>query len=467
MKTASPFSDTTYTRLFFAQATSLVGTGITTVALALLAWELAGISAGKVLGVALALKMVAYVFLSPVFAGISHKVPKRLWLIMMDMARAVLILFLPFIQSIWQIYVILFLVNTFSAGFTPVFQSVIPDILKDERQYQKALSYSRLLYNLEQLASPAIAAFLLTIMRFNHLFYLDAVTFVVSAILVAACVLPVSKQADRPDRMLDHLLFGVSSYLRTPRLKAVFVMYFAVASASAMVIINTVIYVKDYLGLGETQTAIALGVSGAGSMAAAILLPSWLQKWKMKNILLFGTFLLWAGLLSGMFRPQWGGFLALWFVLGVGLAIVQTPVGFIIRISCNESDSLAFFAANFSLSHFCWFGAYLLAGYLSSNLGLSFAFFISGFIALTSFFLARKIYPDPDITELDHIHEGVYHRHRHAHDAHHEHLHTAETDHEGDHEHWHRHNAIRHRHRFVIDYHHRTWPGFIGHRHMD
>jgi hypothetical protein len=51
----------TYRHLFLAQVIALVGTGLLTVALGLLAFELAGENAGAVLGTALAIKMIAYV----------------------------------------------------------------------------------------------------------------------------------------------------------------------------------------------------------------------------------------------------------------------------------------------------------------------------------------------------------------------------------------------------------------------
>ena len=47
------------------------GTGLATVALGLLAWEMAGEDAGLVLGTALAIKMVAYVTLAPVAAALA------------------------------------------------------------------------------------------------------------------------------------------------------------------------------------------------------------------------------------------------------------------------------------------------------------------------------------------------------------------------------------------------------------
>lgn len=61
----------TYRHLFAAQVIALVGTGLATIALGLLAWEIAGADAGVVLGTALAIKMIAYVALAPVAAAFA------------------------------------------------------------------------------------------------------------------------------------------------------------------------------------------------------------------------------------------------------------------------------------------------------------------------------------------------------------------------------------------------------------
>ncbi len=55
----------TYRHLFTAQAVALTGTGLATVALSLLAYDIAGDHASAVLGTALAIKMIAYVAGSP------------------------------------------------------------------------------------------------------------------------------------------------------------------------------------------------------------------------------------------------------------------------------------------------------------------------------------------------------------------------------------------------------------------
>ncbi len=163
---------------------SLTGTGLSSVALALLAYELAGASAGAVLGTALAIKMVAYVGIAPVIGGIAHRLPRKTLLISMDALRASVVLLFPFVDAVWQVYVLIFLLNAGSAAFTPTFQAVIPDILPDEARYTRALSLSRLAYDLENLLSPLLAALLLTFITFDALFALNALSFIASGVLV-------------------------------------------------------------------------------------------------------------------------------------------------------------------------------------------------------------------------------------------------------------------------------------------
>ena len=70
-------TDRTYRHLFLAQLVALIGTGLLTVALGLLAFELAGNEAGQVLGIALAIKMVAYIAIAPVVGAFSSGLALR------------------------------------------------------------------------------------------------------------------------------------------------------------------------------------------------------------------------------------------------------------------------------------------------------------------------------------------------------------------------------------------------------
>lgn len=142
-----------YLRLLLAQVISLAGTGISSVCLALLAYDLAKADASVVLSIAFALKMLAYIVLAPVFSVLSQRWPKRNALVLLDLIRACLIIGLPFVSEVWQVYVLMFLINTCSAAFTPLYQATLPQVLPDRDNYARALSNSRIAYDLEQILS--------------------------------------------------------------------------------------------------------------------------------------------------------------------------------------------------------------------------------------------------------------------------------------------------------------------------
>ena len=248
------FSHRTYRHLFAAQVIALIGTGLATVALGLLAFDLAGDNAGMVLGTALAIKMIAYVGVAPVAAAFADRLPRRTMLVTLDLVRAAVALMLPFVSQIWEIYVLIFVLQAASAAFTPTFQATIPDVLPLEKDYTKALSLSRLAYDMETLVSPMLAAALLTVISFHNLFAGTVVGFLASAALVVSVALPAHPAPQRRG-IYDRTTRGLRIYLATPRLRGLLAISAGVAAAGSMVFVNTVVIVQA--GLGLTQSAAA------------------------------------------------------------------------------------------------------------------------------------------------------------------------------------------------------------------
>lgn len=395
MNLANPLTNPTYRRLFGAQVIALSGTGLSTVALTLLAYDLAGGDAGVVVGAALAIKMVVYVFVAPLVVGLLTNVPRRRLLVGFDLLRAASVAAMPFVTEVWQVFVLIALVNSGSAGFTPTFQATIPDILPDERQYTRALSLSRLAYELESLLSPVLAGALLLVMTYNGLFALNAAAFLCSAALVLTTTLPARRLTDGVESWWRRVTRGQRRYLATPRLRGLLALNLAVASAGAMVIVNTVLYVRDTFGLDSSDVAWALAASGGGAMLAALALPSILDRVRDRTAMLAGAAVLAGGLGLTALVTGYLQLLVIWFVLGVGLSAVQTPAGRLIRRSGDPGEMPGLFAAQFSLSHACWLVAYPLAGLLGATVGLSATAAILAALALLSLIAATALWRPP------------------------------------------------------------------------
>ncbi len=407
-------SDRTYRHLFFAQVIALLGTGLATVALSLLAFDLAGANAGAVLGTALAIKMLAYIGVAPIAAAFAERLPRRAMLVALDVSRAAVALLLPFVTQIWEIYVLIFVLQSASAAFTPTFQATIPDVLRDEAAYTKALSLSRLAYDLESLVSPALAALLLTVASYHQLFGGTVVGFLASAAFVLSVVLP---QAKLPPRrgIWDRTTRGLRIYLATPRLQGLLALNLAIAAGSAMVIVNTVVLVQGTFSLSQNATALALAAFGAGSMLVALGLPRLLERLPERRVMLFGGGLIAIGLLLGYaVATRYAWLLPLWFALGLGYSLAQTPAGRLLRRSSHEEDRPALFAAQFALSHACWLITYPLAGWLGAKAGIGTSFAVLGVLGIVAVLVASRLWPINDPAEIEHQHEGLASDHAHV-----------------------------------------------------
>ncbi|OJY28852.1 MAG: MFS transporter [Rhodobacterales bacterium 65-51] len=422
----SVLSNPTFRHLFTAQLVALIGTGLATVALGLLAWQLAGDNAGAVLGTALAIKMVAYVSLAPIAAAVAERLPRRAFLVALDLIRAGVIAFLPFVTEVWQVYVLIFFLQAASAGFTPAFQAVIPDVLKDEDDYTNALSLLRLTEDLEQLASPMIAALLLTVVSFPVLFAGTVVGFVASALLVVTARLPDRVQTENNHFWAD-VTKGIRIYTRTPRLRGLMVMEASVAAAGAMVYVNTVVLVQARLGLGEESVALAFAGFGAGSMLAAFLLPRILDRLEDRPVMIGGAALMVAGVALVPLVGSLAALIALWAVIGFGFSLTQTPIGRIINRSAREADRGAVFAAQFALSHACWLVTYPLAGWIGAGAGLSAAAMTLAVIGALGLAAVLCLWPAVDPEILIHDHPDLPPDHPHL-TGHGPHLHALVID---------------------------------------
>ena len=456
MKSSNPITNPSFRKLFAAQVIALIGTGLSTVGLSLLAYNLAGKNAGAVLGIALACKMIAYVFFAPIVGGLAHRFPRKPFLISLDVIRAFLVLLMPFVYELWHIYLLIFLLNFFSAGFKPIFQAIIPDILEDDVMYGKALSYSRLAYDLENLLSPVFAAIALLYFSYTGLFVGNSIAFIISASIIVITIIPLSKPVERTGNIWNEISYGIVAYFKTPRLRSLLILYFAVACASAMVIVNTIIYVKEYLGGSNSELAIFFAASGFGSMLAALSFPRLSGIFKDKSIVQSGAIFLAAGLCLMATEPEYSFALFTWFIVGVGLSLIQTPSGRIVNVSATASDRSSYFSAQFALSHLCWLITYPIVGQLVLYFGFGFSAAFLACIILTCFIFSILFWPNENETNLAHQHKNLVHSHVHGHDdEHHAHQHNSNLD---PNSHEHEHDEMVHKHEFVIDLHHQQWP---------
>lgn len=434
-------ADRTYRHLFAAQVVALLGTGLATVALGLLTYDLAGDNAGMVLGTVFTIKMVAYVGIAPIAGAFANRVNRRAFLVALDLVRAGAALCLPFVTEVWQVYALIFLLQSASAAFTPTFQATIPDVLPDEARYTRALSLSRLAYDLENIVSPMLAGLLLAVVSYSSLFLGTVVGFAASALLVVSVLLPSPKPSE-PRGIYDRTTRGIRIYLATPRLRGLLALNLAAAAAGAMVLVNSVVLVRDTLGLDASALAWTLFAFGAGSMLAALALPKLLDRVSDRPVMVAGAALMVLTLLGlagevAALGLNWPVLLAAWLLVGLGYSAVLTPSGRLLRRSAHVEDRPALFAAQFALSHACWLVTYPLSGWLMTQFGPVAILGALAALAGIGAILALRFWPQEDPEILEHSHDNLPLDHPHLK------------------------GARRHAHLFVVDDQHPRWSSHL------
>lgn len=365
----------TYAKLFSAQVIALLGTGMLTVALGLLAFDLAGDAAGLVLGTALTIKMVAYVGVAPLVAAIVDRMPKKAVLVTADLVRLLIALILPFVTEAWQIYLLVFVLQSASATFTPAFQSLIPAVLPESRDYTRALSLSRLAYDLESLLSPMIAAVLLTVVSYNNLFVGTSIGFASSAALVLASRLPARADELSTRTFWQRLPLGLTIFARTTTLQFLLVSNVVVAAGTAIVLVNSVVYARSVFGLDDAAVAITLASYGMGSLVVAVNVPWIVDRIGVIRTMIIGMAFITAGLTAAVIvtaaattsTTGWGWLLATWVVLGMGTSLVNTPSARLLADASTPSDRNLVYTAQFALSHACFLITYPIAGWIGAS----------------------------------------------------------------------------------------------------
>ncbi|RZT64049.1 MFS transporter [Microcella alkaliphila] len=369
----------TYAKLFAAQVIALLGTGLLTVALGLLAFDIAGAAAGSVLGTALTIKMVAYVGVAPLIAAVVDRLPKKAVLISADLIRLAIALMLPFVTDAWQIYVLVFVLQSASATFTPAFQSLIPSVLPEPEDYTRALSLSRLAYDLEALLSPTIAAALLTVITYNNLFVGTAIGFTCSALLVLFSRLPARTDDGPVLPFWQRLPLGAKVFARTPTLRFLMLTNIVVAAGTAIVLVNSVVYARGVFGLGDQALALALACYGIGSLIVAVNIPWLVGKLGVIRTMITGATVIITGLVVAVAITAvaitavatangagWFVLLGAWVLLGMGTSLVNTPSSRLLADASTPANRNLVYTAQFALSHACFLITYPIAGWLGA-----------------------------------------------------------------------------------------------------
>ena len=433
----SLFQNRAFMTLYAAQTINLLGDALTWVGLALLSYDLKGGAGGSaLLATALTLRVTAFVLVSPWAGLLADRVSRKKILLITHVMRMGLMSLLPFVHQPEQLLAIVFGLNVFNGIFSPTYKATLP-LVTGKADYQEAIALSGVTYQLLSAVGPGIAGLVAAFVGLRQVFFLDAITFAIAAVLVISIPSQLNTTATHAyskSNIWRELSVGTVCLWRDRALRYGLLLQLIASLSGAQILINTVRYVQGSLHLGTLEYGWVMAAFGAGATIGAIGLNRVSTRANRQTLLACGCLILTSTMLLAQGSNLWG-LMALWAIAGMGQSAVDLSTQVLIadRISVELQGRV--YGAHFAWSHLWWVMAYPIAGVLSQSASQSY-FLMSGtigLIALTALSIATKYLPSS--------HQGFWHEHGHSHREDHAHVHSS--DRSSDHSHYHFH-AVEH-----------------------
>jgi MFS family permease len=258
-----------FLRLWIGQGTSFVGDAVSMVALVVLVVEITG-SASAVGGALLARLLPTIA--SPLAGVIADRVDRRAILVASDFARAVLVLGLVFARDLATIYVLVFLMGLARTVFNPTVRAAFPSVVGggDLTRANAIISGT---FSTSIMLGPALGGLLVATVGVDLAFVLDAVTYVVSAILLFTVPLPRPRRESEEEASFVHDLRSGFGYLVGARIPLAIVVgaFLTILTINATVPAE-VFLAKETFGAGDAGYGLLVSLWGGGMVLGSAMM---------------------------------------------------------------------------------------------------------------------------------------------------------------------------------------------------
>lgn len=253
-----------------------------------------------------------------------------------DLLRAGLVLLLAFAGSAWQVYLLMAAVSTVSCFFMPAMNAAIPRLVKKE-ELLVANSLNAQTVHFNKIVAPAIAGLLVAWAGEKACFYIDAVSFLFSAGMIAAVKIG-SAAGEQPlapteGRAAEKGLSAVFAEFREGFLflhghRAL--RFVVLAMSAAMFIIGAfdaliAVYVRETLHADSKIFGALVSVIGIGTIAGSVWVGKYAQQKPKILLIVWGIFGIGVGVLLLALATTAVAAVACSLTLGLAVSAVLVP----------------------------------------------------------------------------------------------------------------------------------------------
>jgi len=336
--------------VWLAEWISDVGNFVTFIALAVYINQLTHSVAA--VGLVFALRAVPTFTVGPFAAVLVDRLDRRAVMIVSDLVRAVLVGLLPFTHAPWQAYVLALSSGVLGTFFQPARSALLPQLV-DTRELVPALAVIETTHQALHTLGPAIAGLVVFAFGARNSFFVDAASFLVSALFIARVV--ARGRPERPERRsaIHELIEGVRALAHAPAVRTYVLLDAALAFGGGGVIALLVIYVQDVLGRPGGEYGLVLSVAGLGTVLASIAIAAGDQRsartpWAVASAASA------AAMIFIAFEPSFLALLPIAFVYGIGDAATGIPAAAVVAETLPDSVRGRVYGARNALTLFVY-----------------------------------------------------------------------------------------------------------------
>ncbi|PEJ47768.1 MFS transporter [Bacillus sp. AFS002410] len=168
--------------LMTAQAISSIGDWLSIVAIVTLVgikWNATPIEVSFII-LCLAVPMA---LLGPVAGTIADRFGRKYLMVISDLVRAGLFVILALANTLWMVYICLFTIGLFSAIFNPAKNGKLKELVPNE-EIKSAMSITTMIDSATKIFGPILSGILVSAAGTTPVFYINSVSFIISAILI-------------------------------------------------------------------------------------------------------------------------------------------------------------------------------------------------------------------------------------------------------------------------------------------
>ena len=255
--------------LWVGQTISSTGSSFTLFALPLLTFKLTGSAISLSLNTAAG--FLPYLLLGLVIGAWVDRVKRRQFMIVTDLARAVVIASIPLLfflhmLVVWWIYVVSFVATTFSIGFNASEFAAIPKLVKRD-DLVTANGRLQASFSAGTIIGPLLAGLLVAVMPLPEVLLFDALSFLISALSLALIKTSFnsSEAEGKPRTSLGQAVVeGLRYVLGHPVLRAIALMLALVNLVGTTTGTQLVLFAKHQLQASDTQVGLFYTAGSVG-----------------------------------------------------------------------------------------------------------------------------------------------------------------------------------------------------------